>query len=177
MCGEKHVCTGSGGVSVGSPPRVRGKVLRVCVYRPDARITPACAGKRKSGKSTLIEDKDHPRVCGEKSKDMQKTIEDYGSPPRVRGKEILNDLISSGKGITPACAGKSFKRYAQLFAIKDHPRVCGEKFTSAARSLAQIGSPPRVRGKAEQGGHHMGKTRITPACAGKRALSLQSRKW
>ncbi len=31
---------------------------------------------------------------------------------------------------------------------RDHPRVCGEKLTAARTTVENIGSPPRMRGKA-----------------------------
>ena len=67
VCGEKPGKGGEVAEFKGSPPRVRGKGLhrgnKVVVFG----ITPACAGKSsKSGKSDMTE-KDHPRVCGEKS--------------------------------------------------------------------------------------------------------------
>ena len=54
---------------------------------------------------------------------------------------------------------------------RDHPRVCGEKRVQRDDVDQCSGSPPRVRGK---GGIYTSKarrTRITPACAGKRARS------
>ena len=52
--------------------------------------------------------------------------------------------------------------------IKDHPRVCGEKFTGASLTGALMGSPPRVRGKDPTLKFNVADKRITPACAGKR---------
>ena len=50
---------------VGSPPRVRGKLLDLEGTDELARITPACAGKTmKNGLESNYE-QDHPRVCGE----------------------------------------------------------------------------------------------------------------
>ena len=70
-------------------------------------------------------------------------------------------------GITPAYAGKSW-----LFAISaglfwDHPRVCGEKFEGTEEELADLGSPPRMRGKDHTAIERNTSDRITPAYAGK----------
>ena len=46
MCGEKTRYRRSALVTVGSPPRMRGKARRVCIDTAGSRITPACAGKR-----------------------------------------------------------------------------------------------------------------------------------
>ena len=70
-------------------------------------ITPACAGKSEGGMNDEALPEDHPRVCGEK-RDLPDLIEQFnGSPPRVRGKDHVAEVIAHGTGITPACAGKS----------------------------------------------------------------------
>ena len=66
MCGEKTIS----GVSIvstkGSPPHVRGKVLREYDSAVFHGITPACAGKSNSLGYNLTKTEDHPRMCGEK---------------------------------------------------------------------------------------------------------------
>ena len=52
--------------------------------------------------------------------------------------------------------------------IKDHPRVCGEKFNAFFLVIRFYGSPPRVRGKASVFNIALSAIRITPACAEKR---------
>ena len=46
MCGEKRSKPGAGNRSRGSPPHVRGKVVKFRSYPLRYGITPACAGKR-----------------------------------------------------------------------------------------------------------------------------------
>ena len=73
-------------------------------------------------------------------------------------------------GITPAYAGK---RLTELFGpagIGDHPRVCGEKSWSTTQSTLMLGSPPRMRGKANQPPRRRTGAGITPAYAGKSPL-------
>ena len=74
------------------------------------RITPACAGKRKSRRPVLGSVQDHPRVCGEKGGDHRHRCNTKGSPPRVRGKAGTAGQDGHSPGITPACAGKSIFR-------------------------------------------------------------------
>ena len=74
----------------------------------------------------------------------------------------------TGVGITPACAGKRVLLVHILPRPWDHPRVCGEKMAEEAGKPDGVGSPPRVRGKDGRGGRKAGRSRITPACAGKR---------
>ena len=50
----------------GSPPPMRGKVIRILECAGIIGITPAYAGKRSSTICTLPSARDHPRLCGEK---------------------------------------------------------------------------------------------------------------
>ena len=67
MCGEKMIRAAIQLVEMGSPPRVRGKAISCAIMRSNVGITPACAGKRPAFGLVLIDRKDHPRVCGEKT--------------------------------------------------------------------------------------------------------------
>ena len=46
--------------------------------------------------------------------------------------------------------------------------MCGEKLKFSHMPKNATGSPPHVRGKVKKMAEKAGKTRITPACAGKR---------
>ena len=52
----------------------------------------------------------------------------------MRGKDGVNDSVQAVTGITPACAGKRARATAPMTPGWDHPRVCGEKRTTAGRS-------------------------------------------
>ncbi len=115
MCGEKlqqlHVLR----FREGSPPRVRGKDINAKNSFRLSRITPACAGKSYSRLGTLPGVEDHPRVCGEKKTGAPPLLKPKGSPPRVRGKVLNEDLSNIVDRITPACAGKrlrNLRKYA-----------------------------------------------------------------
>ena len=86
VCGEKSFHSLDESALPGSPPRVRGKASFFGIFCPGVRITPACAGKSLTQSLLLYFTQDHPRVCGEKVKDVKKAIDIMGSPPRVRGK-------------------------------------------------------------------------------------------
>ena len=154
--------------SRGSPPRVRGKVRAGCPAGLPDRITPACAGKSSTRAKTALTRRDHPRVCGEKRILKVYDFEFEGSPPRVRGKVVLDLQAVKDSGITPACAGKSLLLGDKHRTAQDHPRVCGEKCGITSRTSWEKGSPPRVRGKDVVVKGHSSKEGITPACAGKR---------
>ena len=118
----------------GSPPRVRGKGIsrhRVALHRG---ITPAYAGKSQSYRQPCSAMWDHPRVCGEKSKPKPGKDRRMESPPRVRGKGVRLPPLHVPAGITPAYAGKRLQNDKGNIYGRDHPRVCGEKRTTAGRS-------------------------------------------
>ena len=85
----------------------------------------------------------------------------------MRGKvgyEIVCFIIV---GITPAHAGKRLSGYRKKTVEEDHPRACGEKRSLKAPAGTNVGSPPRMRGKAlDEISLHLFH-RITPAHAGK----------
>ena len=117
---------------------------------------------------------DHPRVCGEKYSFAHFFSPSLGSPPRVRGKALFLRSQFPKPRITPACAGKRFLPPVRLPARRDHPRVCGEKLSCSSICSFRVGSPPRVRGKANQFLVSYHPKRITPACAGKSGSSIRS---
>ena len=168
MCGEKYHRGGMAAAQRGSPPRVRGKAAGM--YRPcgENGITPACAGKRSTPIFPVMDNWDHPRVCGEKLPAIFVPVRCLGSPPRVRGKAItfIDDYMV--KRITPACAGKRVAIESRSACVQDHPRVCGEKVSSTSPMKCLKGSPPRVRGKEGFCYFFCRYSGITPACAGKR---------
>ena len=106
MCGENKSssCPISG--RLGSPPRVRGKLVNSRQFIYYIGITPACAGKTKNLYVFIMDNQDHPRVCGE------------------NGNFLFMHVM--GTRITPACAGKTPIRGGAAYGFRDHPRVCGE---------------------------------------------------
>ena len=156
----------------GSPPPMRGKdpvklLLDVCT-----RITPAYAGKSFVVKSNVLAARDHPRLCGEKGFGLFPQPLYLGSPPPMRGKVKIIFSIVTGKGITPAYAGKSAVRFRSDFAEQDHPRLCGEKTKPTPKEAERKGSPPPMRGKGSGLILNQSNTGITPAYAGKRSILL-----
>ena len=85
-CGEKCSFSLHGSPWSGSPPRMRGKVGSFQVVDVGLGITPAYAGKRFSSFPYVTQERDHPRVCGEKPNRIVWSDFKRGSPPRMRGK-------------------------------------------------------------------------------------------
>ena len=67
-CGEKIASCTVDRVSMGSPPRMRGKDRAGLLLAEIYGITPAHAGKRTRLCATPYNIRDHPRACGEKTK-------------------------------------------------------------------------------------------------------------
>ncbi len=167
MCGENTSAKSSFCVCVGSPPRVRGKLVGASLHKRGARITPACAGKTRQKSLLGRAMPDHPRVCGENLFIALPPCVSGGSPPRVRGKQSPRLPHGSRGRITPACAGKTLAGIDIEICGSDHPRVCGENGPQPFLGTLCFGSPPRVRGKRPWRYPLPSPPRITPACAGK----------
>ena len=107
---------------------MRGTVIGAADVAKEKRITPACAGNRKTPFGLPLLLQDHPRVCGEQRLTILFLVNVGGSPPRVRG-TVKDPLLNAmGVGITPACAGNSWDREGWCIMHEDHPRVCGEQY-------------------------------------------------
>ena len=146
-CGENWVLRHPHSCSMGSPPRMRGKLSAYAQTVQLQGITPADAGKTLSLLFIIFIKQDHPRGCGENFGEVSVSSSGAGSPPRMRGKLYLPVGGSRYKGITPADAGKTICAYSN--------HVMG------------AGSPPRMRGKLGQKTPAIIIVGITPADAGK----------
>ena len=168
---------------------MRGKGFRAHICSARQRITPAHAGKSDTPMLGLALRRDHPRPCGEKTRQKKSRLRRRGSPPPMRGKAHDTGIEGDGQRITPAHAGKSEGKSTCLLrrritpahagkstaisakspSAKDHPRPCGEKQSPRLARRAAPGSPPPMRGKDL---HTLSSARcvwITPAHAGKRS--------
>ena len=159
VCGEKPERKAPRRPRLGSPPRMRGKETDSRRQCCSAGITPAYAGKRTLFCLAGRRNRDHPRVCGEKS--------------------MYSGVFYERYRITPAYAGKSFPAGCPRSRSRDHPRVCGEKPRRPPAAAVGIGSPPRMRGKDSIMDGLQGVHGITPAYAGKSCSSCRcsSRRW
>ena len=145
MCGKNPQATMLQRLILGSPPRVREERSSFSSFSVSGRITPACAGRTNPAKRRIRRNWDHPRVCGKNFIKNQATAHVLGSPPRVR-EELLHEVKCSVRfRITPACAGRTNKRWSVGNRNEDHPRVCGKNLTFFPLRSKIVGSPPRVR--------------------------------
>ena len=170
LCGEKPHTIRVDQSNAGSPPPMRGKVFLHVMPVQLSGITPAYAGKSSRYRLISISSRDHPRLCGEKPHTIRVDQSNAGSPPPMRGKVFLHVMPVQLSGITPAYAGKSVRSQALPDAVRDHPRLCGEKSNSHFLYSSVIGSPPPMRGKVYFMTERLYTHRITPAYAGKSSV-------
>ena len=188
VCGEKIASWTVCRVSMGSPPRMRGKEDKKEPLCGSFGITPAYAGKSDAACIHGAVVGDHPRVCGEKwpaalYEEMERGITPayagksfsssssfvlYWDHPRVCGEKVLPLWLCVGSsGSPPRMRGKAGPADAGRKQLRDHPRVCGEKPRTFSRRSPKPGSPPRMRGKGRKAAPSYLDLRITPAYAGK----------
>ena len=94
----------------------------------------------------------------------------------MRGKGGISRNVIFHCRITPAYAEKRSSTSFKISSYQDHPRLCGEKRTECYTKSAAWGSPPPMRGKVAVMHWFAMMQRITPAYAGKRAVSPGGRK-
>ena len=177
VCGENHRDTRHGVPQTGSPPRMRGKLIKTAAQLSSVRITPAYAGKTVKAADPANMRQDHPRVCGENVAENGKAKKSFGSPPRMRGKLFSAFADDAVMGITPAYAGKTCYTVSKPPVAQDHPRGCGENGFRQTVRENQPGSPPRMRGKPSSGALADAAGGITPADAGKTCYIMFWRCW
>ena len=111
---------------------------------------------------------------GEKLSVSPQIFRMLGSPPLARGKGRRKCAGIFRRGITPACAGKSCLNRNGKHSLRDHPRLRGEKTRQCNCVEPVRGSPPLARGKVGRDNSFRPAGRITPACAGKSSLYMQT---
>ena len=167
VCGENVAPIFPMRSSMGSSPRVRGKLGCGLVMVWYCGLIPACAGKTYSPDRLSRYLEAHPRVCGENSVRAGCMLHRRGSSPRVRGKPGRYSRGQADHGLIPACAGKTRLAATGRPRFRAHPRVCGENLNHTAHDKISVGSSPRVRGKPDEDNEAWLRKGLIPACAGK----------
>ena len=165
-CGEYCLDEIGGNRRIGSPPRMRGILRAGRFRRRKAGITPAHAGNTLADGFIGAAIRDHPRACGEYAMPELRETDRMGSPPRMRGIRQYVEDEDGHLGITPAHAGNTKRETRMGESIGDHPRACGEYKRFGVPYLADLGSPPRMRGIPRLVRQRCRCPGITPAHAG-----------
>ena len=166
VCGGSDDLKAARRVAEGLSPRVRGKPDGVREHLWAERSIPACAGEAPPDRRWGAGAEVYPRVCGGSPPAPPRARAPAGLSPRVRGKPLTINGVTSYRGSIPACAGEAFCGGRRGPGGRVYPRVCGG---SAARRLSasrRRGLSPRVRGKPATISPAPARCRSIPACAG-----------
>ena len=107
--GEHNKEDGTTSEGLGSPPHTRGTLVRHPSLIALSRITPAYTGNTIELLELLQTLRDHPRIHGEHSLNINKVAEVKGSPPHTRGTPNEYPSGTYFLGITPAYTGNTLK--------------------------------------------------------------------
>ena len=145
---------------------MRGKPVHEFELEFVGRIIPARAGQTAACPRSRGPTTDHPRACGANVDGIRPCLRQFGSSPRVRGKQVLPVRRGLRLRIIPARAGQTKAHRTVSRNCSDHPRACGANGPPRPDSTPPNGSSPRVRGKHDifSKGGFVG--RIIPARAG-----------
>ena len=145
---------------------MRGKPVVFPRGRGNRRIIPAHAGQTPVAGAGGIPATDHPRACGANLSEHFRVSTDYGSSPRMRGKQSV--LLENGFDgrIIPAHAGQTRFQVPPMELLADHPRACGANKVTRWLTGLVSGSSPRMRGKRPCTARASQSPRIIPAHAG-----------
>ena len=166
MCGEHSSGPALIADIPGSSPHVRG--ARGCqqLQQSYLGIIPACAGSTFNASFGALQNRDHPRMCGEHAQGQWAAEVRVGLSPHVRGAHRRQPQLRQRAGIIPACAGSTCWSRSTSRTVRDHPRMCGEHFDAGDLEVHVGGSSPHVRGAPRVEGLEPEKSGIIPACAG-----------
>ena len=155
VCGERVTSPLSRPSAPGSSPRVRGTPGDAGLPHHPIRFIPACAGNATPATSISIPISVHPRVCGERSDEI--------------------DAARHCRRFIPACAGNAWVVRVGVFGMSVHPRVCGERLPPRRHAINGSGSSPRVRGTRPSAAAGSTHTTVHPRVCGERDLKIAQR--
>ena len=108
----------------------------------------------------------HPRVCGEHFSTNDRSQENCGSSPRMRGTRNKGSAEKVHGRFIPAYAGNTEGVGVGHCLVPVHPRVCGEHALPQSHTHIQSGSSPRMRGTRPVPRPRPEPSRFIPAYAG-----------
>ena len=175
----------------GSSPLTRGKPVAVFVDAVPRGLIPAHAGKTKTSPPLEPVGTAHPRSRGENEIARAEDVNQNGSSPLTRGKQVQPRAKPRDHGLIPAHTGKTAVPERALNPGTAHPRSRGENgfspfgwpavkgsspltrgkrgenFVAAMYGLGLRGSSPLTRGKHRNRPARYDRSRLIPAHAGK----------
>ena len=165
-CGEHYSPVVLSLCEPGSSPHMRGTLRIFQISQLILGIIPAHAGNTTftlfCGKSVA----DHPRTCGEHSRNSSSVSMALGSSPHMRGTLMMNFWGKIFIGIIPAHAGNTNNCRINFLLGRDHPRTCGEHWLCRTGMASVRGSSPHMRGTPTVRVTYPASSGIIPAHAG-----------
>ena len=151
----------------GSSPLTRGKPAAGPAFGRGPGLIPAHAGKTASRRQRSRSIGAHPRSRGENLLRDRVAAAGGGSSPLTRGKPHLETARRDRRGLIPAHAGKTRRRFRRSYVMGAHPRSRGENMTPESDARPNRGSSPLTRGKPGPRRAHTDHEGLIPAHAGK----------
>ena len=150
----------------GSSPLARGTGGGTRARGGGSRFIPACAGNGSCIRSFCASWAVHPRLRGERNRDLLLPEIPLGSSPLARGTVRCPRPVFRRRRFIPACAGNGslYRRFPPGVSV--HPRLRGERYDSQAGTRKATGSSPLARGTAATPDQTQAPERFIPACAG-----------
>ncbi len=165
-CGEHSLVSPSDGAIDGSSPRMRGTRARRNRCARVGRFIPAHAGNTRAERATCAGQPVHPRACGEHISNAERTLQNNGSSPRMRGTRGPRPARRMVRRFIPAHAGNTWRPARAISQLSVHPRACGEHCAILADDVEAAGSSPRMRGTHQSPKSSQCRSRFIPAHAG-----------
>ena len=131
----------------GSSPLTRGKHVATPSWAARPRLIPAHAGKTCPYSRSTYCLTAHPRSRGENFASGALAVCRWGSSPLTRGKRRCPHGERAVRGLIPAHAGKTYRRWTAVSSPTAHPRSRGENVRLRPMCLWTTGSSPLTRGK------------------------------
>ena len=145
---------------------MRGALMLTATPTPKSRIIPADAGSTRYANPKAHPTWDHPRGCGEHPSAVRHHASGLGSSPRMRGAHRRPAGRAGFRRIIPADAGSTKRPSFRAHRARDHPRGCGEHYTSQVMDVVLSGSSPRMRGAPSWRSTRTSSSGIIPSDAG-----------
>ena len=130
-----------------SSPLTRGKHSVHSRLACGSRLIPAHAGKTCPYSRSTYCLTAHPHSRGENFASGALAVCRWGSSPLTRGKRRCPHGERAVRGLIPAHAGKTYRRWTAVSSPTAHPRSRGENVRLRPMCLWTTGSSPLTRGK------------------------------
>ena len=160
--------------SIGSPPRVWGRLARERHVELQNRFTPTRVGTTATRPAPPPCPTVHPHACGDDDRPEWTMLSVHGSPPRVWGRPSRWSSPRLGWRFTPTRVGTTATPYMVSSRSPVHPHACGDDAQAQQPTSNPAGSPPRVWGRRRVLLLQVVPVRFTPTRVGTTRIGSES---